>query len=259
LSEDKFRQRTAKHPQLEEALTLLVIQTTVEKAGTVNDAVALMKAQELGELLGIRDFSYSKGWLLNWKKRSGLKCHKQHGEARSADAAGVERARRDLNKLLALYPPSRRYNYDEIGLFYKQQPIKTLARSAMPGRKMLKDRITVGLTCNRDGSDMLKPVIVHKSYRPRVFKAKKFKVDDVCHWFANKSAWVTAGMFKEMMRIWNRRFHDRRVVMLMDNAPVHMGFEKMQKKGFDFSSFLTCWWCSCQPTLLHTCSRLTKE
>jgi hypothetical protein len=105
----------------------------------------------------------------------------------------------------------------------------------MPGRKMLKDRITVGLACNSDGSDMLKPVIVHKSYRPRVFKAKKFKVDDVCHWFANKSARVTAGVFKEMMHIWNRRFHDRRekVVMLMDNAPVHMGFEKTQREGFD--------------------------
>jgi hypothetical protein len=78
LGEVKFRQRTAKHPKLEEALTLWVNQTTKGKAGTVNDAFALKKAQELGELLGIRDFSYSKGWLLNWKKRSGIKCHKQH-------------------------------------------------------------------------------------------------------------------------------------------------------------------------------------
>jgi hypothetical protein len=234
-SETSFRQREAQYPKLEEALYLWVIQTTEGRSGTVSDAVAKKKAEDLGPKLGITGFRYSPGWLSNWKKRYHVKSHRLHGEARSADLEGVQKARCDLRKLLAPYAACDRYNYDESGLFYKLQPNKTIARTTLAGRKVLKDRITVGLACNSDGTEMLKPVIVHKSLAPRAFKQKKFKPEDLCYWFSNKSAWVTAGVFKEMMRKWNRLFEvrGRKVIMLMDNAPVHIGFEVTQQEGFD--------------------------
>lgn len=73
----------------------------------------------------------------------------------------------------------------------------------------LNDVVTVGLACNCDGTEMLKPVIVHKSMAPRAFKQKTFMPEDLCYWFANKSAWVTSTVLKELVTRWNHLFEWR--------------------------------------------------
>jgi hypothetical protein len=73
--------------------------------------------------------------------------------------------------------------------------------------------MTLGLACNVDGTHKLKPLVVHKSQKPRCF-GKAFKPNDICYWYSNKSAWVTTEVFKDVVKQWNKEFalKDRKYV-----------------------------------------------
>lgn len=47
----------------------------------------------------------------------GIKEHRRHGEAASVDVAAVEKERKRLKEITALYAPRDRFNFDESGLF----------------------------------------------------------------------------------------------------------------------------------------------
>jgi hypothetical protein len=57
---------------------------------------------------------------------------------------------------------------DESGLYYGQQPSRTLARGRTAGNKKEK-RMTVALTVNATGTQQLKPIIIHTAQKPRAF------------------------------------------------------------------------------------------
>ena len=77
-----------------------------------------------------------------------------------------------LPDLLKRYKPSEIYNMDETGLFYRLQTSKTLhfKGSKCQVGKQSKERLTVALTANMDGSDKLKPLVIGKFANPRCFK-----------------------------------------------------------------------------------------
>ena len=64
------------------------------------------------------------------------------------------------------------YNVDESGLFYHLMPARTLAFKGdnCNGGKNSKDRLTVLLCANANGSDKMTPLIIGKSQKPRCFK-----------------------------------------------------------------------------------------
>ena len=86
----------------------------------------------------------------------------KHGESDSVDLELVEKGREDLQKITSSYRRQDIYNMDETALFYKLQPCHTLATSSINGQKVSKERITVALCMNADGSDKLKPIIINK-------------------------------------------------------------------------------------------------
>ena len=49
------------------------------------------------------------------------------------------------------------------------EPNCTLATKRLSGKKLQKERITISLTTNADGSTKLPPFIIHKYARPRAF------------------------------------------------------------------------------------------
>jgi hypothetical protein len=61
------------------------------------------------------------------------------------------------------------FNMDESGLYYGQQPSRTLARGRTAGNKKDKKRMTVALTVNATGTQQLKPIIIHTAQKPRAF------------------------------------------------------------------------------------------
>ncbi|MBA0673443.1 hypothetical protein Goklo_024749, partial [Gossypium klotzschianum] len=59
---------------------------------------------------------------------------------------------------------------DEIGLFYHLQADHSLATKQLEGRKKDKERLTVVVCCNRDGSDKVPLWVIGKFANPRCFK-----------------------------------------------------------------------------------------
>jgi len=82
----------------------------------------------IAEDLKIRDFEASNGWIEKWKARTSVYFTLIHGEAGKVDLTGLSDWQRDV--LIAQnseYDPEDRYNADELGLFYKLFPNRTLA------------------------------------------------------------------------------------------------------------------------------------
>lgn len=67
-----------------------------------------------------------------------------------------------LSVILDGYEPSDVYNCDETGLFFKLMPDKSLVlnQEVCKGGKRSKERYTVLLCTNWDGSHRLKPVVI---------------------------------------------------------------------------------------------------
>jgi len=66
----------------------------------------------------------------------------------------------------------------------------------MSGKKKEKFRITIGFTCNADGSEKLPPIYIGKSKQPRCF-GKQSPEKQGFYYRNNKKAWMTSGLFEE--------------------------------------------------------------
>jgi hypothetical protein len=92
------------------------------------------------------------------------------------------------------YEPRDVYNTDETGLFFNVLPERTLAYKGKTchGGKHSKDRLTVLLCVNSDGSDNQVPIVIGKSSTPRCFNdGKKLPIK----YHANSKAWMTTEIF----------------------------------------------------------------
>src|SRR5947209_14932137 len=93
-----------------------------------------------------------------------------HGEHGSVDDQVVEKAITDLKQLTNSYEWKDIYNMDETGLFFRMEPDTTLATRQLAGKKKNKERLSVALCCNGDGSHKIKALVIGRSAKPRCFK-----------------------------------------------------------------------------------------
>lgn len=155
------------------------------------------KAMELANELGISEFKASEGWLESWKKRHGIVFKTAAGEGASVDATGVEDWINSVWKTVSVgYSPRDIYNADETGLFYRLIPHKTMEFKGKEchGGKMSKERITVLLCANADGTDKLKPLVIGRSKRPRCFKNIRDYSALPVRYESNTKAWMTSSV-----------------------------------------------------------------
>ena len=164
----KFRLRKCEYPQLEDCLYCWMGQALAKQIA-ISDEMLISKAKDFGNLLDIKDFGYSNGWLEKFKKRHGIKVYKYMGESGNVDVNLIKDSREALKKLTDGYEAKDIYNFDETALFYKLTPDTTLATNGINGIKQSKERLTVALCVNADGSDKLKPIVINKSKAPRCF------------------------------------------------------------------------------------------
>jgi hypothetical protein len=115
------------------------------------------------------------------------------GECKNVDSSTEEEWRKEqLLKIFDVYELKNIYNADESGLFFRLPPNKTLSLKGDPcnGGKNSKERITVLLACNADGTDKLPPLVIGKIENPRCFKnVRQLSTKYV----ANRKAWVYTG------------------------------------------------------------------
>ena len=127
-----------------------------------------------------------------------------------------------LPSLLEGYEACNVFNADETGLFFKLLPDKTLTFKNEPclSGKQSKDRITVLVGSNSDGSEKLPLLVIGKSKSPRCFKyVRSLPVE----YTSSKKAWMNSQIFESWLRKLNRHFQQQKhsVPLIIDNCPVH--------------------------------------
>lgn len=164
------RERATKNDDVDKAL--FVWFTQIRGTNTpVDGALLLEKANELATKSNTDTVSAT--WIERWKKRHQISQSSIVGEAASVSLDVVTEWRESvLPGLLSRYNPKDIFNMDETGLFFRLVTDKTLdfKGKKCQGGKQSKERITVALTANMDGSEKLTPLIIGKFRNPRCFK-----------------------------------------------------------------------------------------
>lgn len=107
-------------------------------------------------------------------------------------------------------------------LFYKLLPDKTLTFKEEPchGGKHCKDRVTVLVGANADGSEKLPLLVIGKSKKLRCFKnVRSLPVQ----YDASKKSWMNSTIFEPWLRKLDRHFsqQQRKILLNLDNCPAH--------------------------------------
>ena len=128
---------------------------------------------------------------------------------------------------LARYSPNDIYNGDETALFYKLLPHRTYCFDGdkPAGSAKHKDRLTLLIITNMDGSDHRKLSVIGKSKIPRCLQKKyKMQVKDMAvDWYASKNAWMTSEIHHQIMTKLNNemRLSNHHILYVCDNASSH--------------------------------------
>ena len=128
---------------------------------------------------------------------------------------------------LSRYSPNDIYNGDETALFYKCLPHRTYCFNGdkPAGSAKRKDRLTLLMITNMDGSDHRKLAVIGKSKTPWCL-GKKYKMqvkDMAVDWYASKNAWMTGDIHHKIMSKFNdeMRKSNRHILYVCDNASSH--------------------------------------
>ena len=128
---------------------------------------------------------------------------------------------------LARYSQNDIYNGDETALFYKSLPHRTYCFDGdkPAGSAKRKDRLTLLIITNMDGSDHRKLSVIGKLKTPRCLQKKyKMQVKDMSVvWYASKNAWMTGEIHHQIMTKLNNemRLSNHHILYVCDNASSH--------------------------------------
>ena len=218
------RHKSVTVPELELALREFVL--IYQDKAILSEAILIEKAKELADGLGIPDgtLKFSAGWLQKFKDRNGIRQQKLHGEASSANLAAIADSLPLLKSKCECYSLDRIYNMDETGLFYRLEPDRSLATQRLSGRKKNKERLTIALCANADGSHKLDPLIIGQSAKPRCFT--NVNLENISMTYCNnKKAWMLATIFQDWLQEFNKvvaeKYGDQKVLLLLDNCRSH--------------------------------------
>ena len=95
------------------------------------------------------------------------------------------------------------------------------------GGKHSKDRITLLVGANMDGTEKLPLLMIGKSRNPRCFKNVKTKPIE---YRSNVKAWMTANLFEEWLLDLNRAYKrkNRKIFLFIDNCTAHKTIPAME-------------------------------
>ena len=215
------RMRKSTYADVEDAL-FLWLKDARTKSVPVSGPLLKEKANKFAKDMGVT-FNCSDGWLDRFKRRKDVTFRVISGEAHSAPQQSVDHwLKNELPKILLRYEEKDVFNADETGLFFKLLPEKThtFKGDSCHGGKRSKERLTVLIAANMDGSEKLPLVVIGKSANPRCFKnVRRLPVI----YRANKKAWMTADLYEEWLFGLDRKFtaRKRKVLMVIDNCSAH--------------------------------------
>ncbi|GFV69007.1 tigger transposable element-derived protein 6 [Trichonephila clavipes] len=86
--------------------------------------------------------------------------------------------------------------------------------------KHSKERLTILLAVNMDGSEKITPLVIGKSAKPRCFKGMN---SFPTKYRSNKKPWMTSELFNEWLVSLNSdmKREKRHILLFLDNCTVH--------------------------------------
>lgn len=241
-SSDRLSLRVSKLHHVDQA-TYTWFRAQRAEGVEVSGMMLKLKSVEFNKFLGGSEtFTSSNGWLDRFQKRHGIRNVKLAGECADGDLhSALEYATNTIPELLKnenITLPQL-YNGDETGLIYRKTPNSSLvlpSEKRPSGKKQSKERVTILVGANADGSDKLPLVMIGKSQKPRCFN--KVNPSSIpLHYLSQRKAWMTAALFIQIFtNIWvphikkslKKRGLPQRAVVLFDNATSH---EKIEIDG----------------------------
>ena len=218
---NKKKRRNLLYDNVDQALAIWVEQALNTGLDLSGD-ILKEKAVAFAELLNKIGFKASDGWLSGFKERHNIKEYVKHGEAGSAPILELPTYREQIKSITSQYQLSDIFNADETGLFWKLEPSRVLSTGPVAGRKKSKERITIMLTCNANGTEKLKPLLIHKYQNPRaIINVNKDTLKVKYYW--NIKAWMQTTIFNDYLKDLNNEMkkQNRNILLLLDNAPTH--------------------------------------
>ena len=223
-SGQRKRQRVGRYDQIDQALMMWFTEIRDNHNVPISGNLLKTKAKHFATQLGIGDFTASNGWLDRFKKRNNIVYKSISGESASVDSDTVSDFKEKIKSVISVYDPADVYNVDETGLFFKSMCNKTFAfkGEACHGGKKSKDRVTVLLGANMDGSHKLKPVLIGKYKNPRCMKNTQ-RQDLPVFYENSKNAWMTTEIFGDFLKRFDKSVgkENRKVLLLLDNCSAH--------------------------------------
>ncbi|GBN65043.1 Sodium leak channel non-selective protein [Araneus ventricosus] len=155
--------------------------------------------------------------------KHNLSFKKLCGEAADFDSSSLKEWKDAvLQDILERYESANVFNVDECGLFYRILPDRTLCFKGEKcvGGKKSKERLTVLLAANMDGSEKIIPLVIGKFLKPRCMKNCKSLP---LFYDANSKAWMTADIWEKTLRRWDLNFskQKRKVALIADICTAH--------------------------------------
>ncbi|KAK4511368.1 uncharacterized protein ATC70_012583 [Mucor velutinosus] len=195
--------------------------------------VVAHRKYRMHELPKNKQIHFSDGWLTDVFKRIGVKSRHLYGEKSSVDltSSKIVEELRKIEELLEPYDPKDILNFDETGLYYEQQPTRTICQEPLGGSKKSKNRFTVGLITNYDGSYKGHPIVIGKRKTPKAANKKpalyrrttNIGQSHYVEYHSSPNAWMNTDIFRKYIKRLNASFvyAGRKVALLVDNASVH--------------------------------------
>lgn len=228
------RQKCGEFPELERSLVTWFAQCRQLNV-PVGGVMMREKAKFFAERLAIDNFRASDGWFDRFKKRHNISFRKLSGESASVSDNVCLEWKGKLSELINNYQPMNIFNADETGLFFKCLPDRSMCfkDEKCHGGKNSKDRVTVLLAANMDGTEKLKPLMIGKSAKPRCFKnIKSFPMI----YRSNRKAWMTSEVFHEWLKLLNNDMarQNRKILLFIDNCTAHNNTSNLSHVKVEF-------------------------
>ena len=130
---------------------------------TINDVILKTRALEIANDLKIENFKSSNGYIEKFKKRNCIFFKTIHGDASAVDENVIERwFSTQLKEIIHLIDPVNIPNGDDLGLFWRVQASATytVKDTVCKLGKQSKERMTIFVAANMDGTDKIPLVII---------------------------------------------------------------------------------------------------
>ncbi|XP_015795121.1 tigger transposable element-derived protein 6-like [Tetranychus urticae] len=172
---------------------------------------------------GLTNFKASRGWLLNFCQRKGIKSLRLNGQEGLVDGQITKQWFDKIKVELNHYSEYILLNADETSFEYHNQARRSYIHPDGNTKNVIerKERVTL-FFCVSSVGEKFKPLVIGKSEKPRCFKNKDHIIEKISY-RSNQRGWMTSVIFTEWLIELDNLFRERqqKAILFIDNFAGH--------------------------------------